>query len=92
MYRLFGLFSLSRRRRPRSVAQKRTFVLTCGKARMSTDDKMSVRGTGGDRVINPSQTYIPNFFVWSDIMTKFMEEGEIVPDLVKQRVAKLTES
>ena len=28
----------------------------------------------------------------SDIMTKFMEEGEIVPDLVKQRIAKLTES
>ena len=27
----------------------------------------------------------------SDIMTKFMEEGEVVPDMVKQRVAKLTE-
>ena len=28
----------------------------------------------------------------SDIMTKFMEEGEIVPDMVKERVAKLTEA
>ena len=28
----------------------------------------------------------------SDVMTKFMEEGEVVPDMVKERVAKLTQS
>ena len=28
----------------------------------------------------------------SDVMTKFMEEGEVVPEMVKERVAKLTQS